>query len=262
MLCMRGTLYHKGKNISLQLSTLAELHIDDGDTITLKNYQALSNASLKDFTIHIDPHGPLTIRIPDTLTVQLLKFVIECKYGILATHQVLKRGSERWDQDRNMFHECTREELQQLTLEDTTNKPEDVIENIRTLIASMYSSGPSWTHTEEDTSPTYSRHYTRPHSITGLIRQITTPPTINSSARHRAEVVGTHGQGGSVPPLHLMVSTDSSSTRSYTDGIELASSPKSTHRHGSSVPSLISSADIEHNGVHNRSGVGTDIDCT
>lgn len=120
VLCFKGSLY-VDKKLAYQTSTLAQLKIANGGILKLNRYLILSKNALRDLRISTLPQGEQHIlQVPVKIKVQLLKFVIECELGILIPHQVLSRGNQRWDP--NDTHECTRDELQGLSVEDISKR--------------------------------------------------------------------------------------------------------------------------------------------
>lgn len=119
VLCYKGSLY-LDKKMVYQMSTLAQLKIDDGGILKLNKYLILSK-KLRDLHISTLPQEEQhTIQVPTKIKVQLLKFVIECELGILIPHQALGRGNQRWDP--NDTHECTIAELQGLSVKDISKR--------------------------------------------------------------------------------------------------------------------------------------------
>lgn len=121
VLCYKGSLYIDKKTLAREC-TLAQYNINDGDILKLNRYQILSGTSLREISITALPDGRRSsIKAPLRVKVQLLKFIIECELGILIAHQVLLKGSQLWDV--NNSHECTKEDLQDLSVKDISNIP-------------------------------------------------------------------------------------------------------------------------------------------
>lgn len=119
VLCYKGTLYKDSKTKVYQSSTIAQLKIEDGDVLKLNKYLILNRSALRELVLLYEGERCI-VQIPAKIKVQLLKFVIECELGIQIPQLVLRKDNQLWNPLDS--HECSREDLQNLSVEDISKR--------------------------------------------------------------------------------------------------------------------------------------------
>ena len=111
VLCLNGTLQLNSRADTLE-------GIKSGDIVEIKNCYHRPK-KLQSLPLTIYPQGlQRTINIPATITIELLKFVIECEHGILMENQVLRKDHEIWR--HNDYSQYKIKDLEGLQIEDTS----------------------------------------------------------------------------------------------------------------------------------------------
>lgn len=117
VLCLSGTIQLDSRANTLE-------GIKSGDIVEIKNcYQ--KPKKLHSLSLTVYPQVlQCDVSIPETITIELLKFVIECEHGILMGHQVLKRNREIWR--HNNHSEYAIKDLEGLEIEDISKYTHDL----------------------------------------------------------------------------------------------------------------------------------------
>lgn len=179
ILYMKGIFLFNGKKIT---NKDLDVQVEDNLVVTLKNYQP-QNKILRDQTISVKDQRSYTVKIPPRITVWMMKLVIECECGILATNQYFKHAE--WNGTNNDTRECTKDELRDLEVQDISIHTSEKDKTTGTTASSINSatgasSQPTAANTSSEDAQTES-------AIKSLCQDRTCPPPVMKHFSSMAE---------------------------------------------------------------------------